>query len=367
MWMGRGGDPLVSVVVPAWNAELTLAETLRSISAQSYTNLEIIIVDDGSSDATAEVAAEFCSVDPRARLLRQDNGGVASARNAGIKEAKGEWIAPIDADDLWHATKIRKQVSAALSAAEAVGLVYCWYHYIDAQSRVIGSRAGWVTSGRALRQLAYENFVGNGSAPLMRREAILAAGGYDSTLRARQAQGCEDLLLQLLIARSWPVVAVPEYLVGYRVQPGTMSRDAAQMRRSWELIFDELRQRRVDVPERVARRAIGIQMFEFAEESALRGKWAEAIRLLGKGFRLDPLRCSLHLLYRSCRLLVRLARGRRTAPEPVPFRDADTMTGYQLDPDALRAPARVLRQFDAARLSKLRQFDQRDHIGRGSG
>src|SRR5690242_18385247 len=124
-------SPLISVVVPAWNAQATLGETLASVAAQTYDKLEIIIVDDGSTDRTADVAREFCEAEPRARLIRKKNGGVASARNAGIAEAKGDWIAPIDADDLWHPTRVAKMVAAALATPKPVGFVYCWQRPID--------------------------------------------------------------------------------------------------------------------------------------------------------------------------------------------------------------------------------------------
>lgn len=356
--MNGSGAPLVSVVVPAWNAADTLAETLRSVSAQNYANIEIIIVDDGSTDDTAAVAAEYCALEPRARLVRQDNAGVAAARNRAIAEAKGEWVAPIDSDDLWNPAKIEKQVAAALDSSPHLGFVYCWYHFIDDKSRVIGSRAGWVASGSALRQLAYENFVGNGSAALFARSAINEVGGYDPGLRRRGAQGCEDLLLQLLIAASRPVAAVPEYLVGYRVGRSRMSSDSTQMRRSWEAVFETLQQRGIEIPPRVARWALGIQMFGFAETSALQGRPLESLRLLVRGFRLDPLRCSLHLFYRLTRLAVRLVRGRRRRFDPVPFAQADPTRHVELDANALPRLAGMLQSHDRWRLASLRSRDQ---------
>lgn len=349
--------PLVSVVVPAWNSAATLDETLRSVSAQTYSSIEVIIVDDGSTDSTAQVAAEYCAREPRARLIRQSNGGVASARNRAIAEARGEWVAPIDADDLWHPGKLDKQVAAALAAAEPPGFVYCWYHYIDESSRVIGSRTGWVTRGRALRQLAYENFVGNGSAALFRRSAVLEVGGYDSSLRARRAQGCEDLLMQMLIVRTWAVAAVPEYLVGYRVRPGAMSGDCAQMLRSWQLVFDTLRERGIELPPRLVRWSLGIEMLGTAEAVGRSGDRRTALRLLGNALRFDPLRCGLTLAYRACRLAARLVRGRRDRPGPVPFGQADSKSAVELDADSLPGFSALLRRLDERRLERLRVQD----------
>src|SRR5690349_4931277 len=214
-------QPLVSVVLPAYNSQRTLAETLRSIARQSYRNLEIIIVDDGSSDGTAAVAAAFCAEDERARLLSQPNSGVAAARNRGLAAATGEWVAMIDADDLWHPTKIEKQVTAALAAPEPPGFVYCWFRTIDEEGRVTGSGEAHAVRGPALRRLLYVNFVGNGSAPLYARSAMVAAGGFEESLQADGAHGCDDALMQLRVARSSPVAVVPEFLVGYRHTPGS--------------------------------------------------------------------------------------------------------------------------------------------------
>src|SRR4051794_23345964 len=107
--------------MPAWNAEATISEALQSVAVQTYANLEIIIVDDGSADATAQLAERFCARDPRGRVISRSNGGPAAARNLGIAAARGEWIALIDADDLWHPTKLQKQISVALAVPEAPG------------------------------------------------------------------------------------------------------------------------------------------------------------------------------------------------------------------------------------------------------
>jgi glycosyltransferase involved in cell wall biosynthesis len=104
-----GSLPLVSVIVPAFNAATTLAEALGSALAQTYKNIEILVVDDGSTDATAAIAREFAAADGRVSLVRRSNGGIAAARNSGIAVSKGAYIAPLDADDLWHPTKIEKQ------------------------------------------------------------------------------------------------------------------------------------------------------------------------------------------------------------------------------------------------------------------
>jgi glycosyltransferase involved in cell wall biosynthesis len=343
-------QPLVSVIVPAFNAAATLAETLRSVAAQTYRELEIVIVDDGSTDATPAIAEAFCAAEPRARLIRKANGGVASARNRGIAEARGAWVAPVDADDLWHPAKIERQVAAALAAPERPGFVYCWFRVIDDQSRIIGAGERWRVEGRALGRLAFRNVVGNGSALLLSRAAALAAGGYDESLRARGAEGCEDVSLQLKVARRQGVALVPEYLVGYRFQPGSMSRNAAAMARSWELAHDQVRQ---EAPAEALRWNAGVRSFALAEARTGSGDWSAGLRLLTKAVRNDPARTGLHLLYRGCRLAARLVRGRRAVPAPVHFLEAAPHAEMRFDADELTGFARLLERFDAGRMARL--------------
>lgn len=99
---------LVSVIVPAYNAESTIRTTLEAILKQSYKNIEVLVVDDGSKDSTAEIVSVY--EDCRIVLIRKENGGVSSARNFGIKKARGEWIAFCDADDIWDNLKLEKQI-----------------------------------------------------------------------------------------------------------------------------------------------------------------------------------------------------------------------------------------------------------------
>jgi hypothetical protein len=347
--------PLATVVVPAFNAQATLAETLRAVAAQTYRRIEILIVDDGSTDATPEIAADFCASDSRARLIRKDNGGVASARNRGIAEARGDWVAPVDADDLWHPAKIERQIAAALAAPEAPGFVYCWFRVIDGAGRIIGAGEPWRVEGRVLGRLAYRNVVGNGSALLISRRAALEAGGYDESLRARGAEGCEDVALQLEIAQHHPAAVVPEYLVGYRFQPGSMSRNAGSMARSWELAHAPLQGQ---APPEVLRWNTGVRSFALAEANATQGKWGGASSLLLRALRNDPSRTGLHLLYRACRLAARLVRGRRPEREPILFLEADPSAEMRFDADELSGFARLLERFDQQRIARLEALER---------
>lgn len=344
--------PLVSVVIPAFNAETTLAESLASAAAQTYPNLEILIVDDGSTDATPEIAAAFCARAPHARVLRKPNGGVASARNCGIEGAKGEWIAPLDADDLWHPTKIAKQVDAALNAPRRPGFVYCWHQYIDERGEIRGSGPRVVVNGRGLRQLSYLNFVGNGSAPLIWRQALLEAGGYDASLRERGGEGCEDQKLQLQIARRHPIVAVAEDLIGYRSHPGSMSRRGRQMFRSWQLLVDDF-EREGLMPRRIARWVLGECNSWLADTMIAERSFGAAVRALAAALWLDPSRSAMMIPQRLARLAVRVLVGARPMRASKPFGSITDGHPVPLDQFELKLLARAVRRIDTARMRRL--------------
>jgi glycosyltransferase involved in cell wall biosynthesis len=233
---GVADAPLVTAVVPAHNAAKTIDETLKSVRAQTYRNLEILVVDDGSTDATAALVEAHASADPRVRLIRQANAGVAAARNRGISESAADFVAPVDADDLWMPTKIEKQMAAMRSRGPRCGLVYTWQTTIDEHGRVMSPRRRWESDGYVLPRMLYGNVVGSGSPALMRKEAVIEAGGYDASLRERGAQGCEDFKLYLQISERYEFAVIKEHLTGYRELRDAMSTDFLQMVRSDELV-----------------------------------------------------------------------------------------------------------------------------------
>ena len=234
------GRPLVSVIIPAFNAAAFVAETLASAQTQTWPALEIIVVDDGSTDDTAAIIEAAAASDPRITLLRQPNAGVAAARNLGIAAAQGEYIAPLDADDLWHPHNVAAQVEALERAGPATALAYASYVVIDERGVIQQYGAHRTIEARSDARLAFlgHNFIGNGSACVIRRDRVLSVGGYDTSLRARAAQGCEDLALYMALAERWDLAAVPRFLIGYRQHAAGMSLDSARMARSGHLVLE---------------------------------------------------------------------------------------------------------------------------------
>jgi glycosyltransferase involved in cell wall biosynthesis len=243
---------LVSVIVPAYNAQATVDETLRSVRTQTHANLEIIVVDDGSRDRTAEIVAAHAAADKRVRIIRQPNAGVADARNRGAREAGAQLLAFVDADDLWSPDKIEKQLVALRAGGPRIGLVYTWYAFIDKESRV-GAAYRPRDIGDVVEPLCRANFVGNGSSALVTRAAFNDAGGFDPTLRARGASGCEDWRFYFDVAERYHFALVPELLTGYRQDPSNMSGDPIRMLRSLGLVAKRMQFRQPQLRDAIAR------------------------------------------------------------------------------------------------------------------
>jgi glycosyltransferase involved in cell wall biosynthesis len=225
------------------NAECTIAATLDSIGRQTHANLDIVVVDDESTDASVAIVDQKIRQDRRVRLVRQKNAGVAAARNTGAAATAASFLAFVDADDLWAPTKIEFQLDALRRGNPTAGLAYCWFASIDRHDRVVSFGPQPLVEGDAMKSLCAANWIGNGSSLLMRRAAFEKAGGYDTTLRARGAEGAEDLLMCFRVAEHADFAVVPRYLVGYRATPGNMSSDSLQMFRSTELVLDEYRRK----------------------------------------------------------------------------------------------------------------------------
>jgi glycosyltransferase involved in cell wall biosynthesis len=218
-------DTLISVIIPAHNSAYFISRTLLSVLAQSHRALEVIVVDDGSCDDTPAIVEAMMAEDRRLTLVRTCNRGVSAARNIAIAHSQGEFIAPIDADDIWHPDKLALQLAKMRAGGPNVGLIYCWSRGIDENDRVILPAWNDVgVRGSVLKDLIVRGVVGNGSTPLIRRRYIEAVGGYDETMALN-----EDWKLYTELAAVCEFDFVPEFLTGYRlhVQSASMTSTRA--------------------------------------------------------------------------------------------------------------------------------------------
>jgi len=277
----------VSVIIPAYNAAATVERTIASVLNQSYTNLEVLVVDDGSTDETAALVQQMVDVAGRIRLLQKPNGGLVSARNHGIAHATGEFIAPVDADDLWHPQKIAKQVALMRKRGDQVGLIYTWGRGIDEDDRILKDLRTYRFRGDVYAALIVRGFVGSG-APLVRRRCVDEVGGYDASLSVRGATCCEDFKFSLDIAERCHFDLVPEFLWGYRFRSGSMSTHLENMVRSHELVLRDVRPRHPELPSKLFRWGRADQYMEYALYHLRDARFWQAGQLFLKALRDDP-------------------------------------------------------------------------------
>jgi glycosyltransferase involved in cell wall biosynthesis len=208
---------LVSVVIPAYNCARTIRQTLESALTQEDAELEVIVVDDGSSDATVEIVEAI--PDPRVRLVRQSNAGPAAARNTGTLQAHGDWVAYLDADDLWLPHKLRTQLTV-LSSRPDVFAVQASAYIVDDQLNVLWLNQCTQPENLLLAFLRFQNLPNAPSSWIVAREKLLEIGNWDADLAI-----LEDWEFSLRLARYCNPVCLPEPLSMYRQHPGNRSRE----------------------------------------------------------------------------------------------------------------------------------------------
>jgi glycosyltransferase involved in cell wall biosynthesis len=222
--------PEVSVVVPAYNAARFVASAIESVLAQTYDDYEILVVDDGSTDDTREVVNQYKSA--KIRYIAQKNAGVAVARNTGMAEGRGRWVAFLDADDTWFPTKLERQMHA-LRADSSARVCYSAFTVVDASLAPIGVRRS-ARVGTALEDLLLRgNIVGSICTVLCDREMILSTGGFDPRLSQ-----CADWEMWVRLAARTEFVYVDESLVTYRQHDSNMSRNAGLLETDSLLVLE---------------------------------------------------------------------------------------------------------------------------------
>ncbi|MBW8638922.1 glycosyltransferase family 2 protein [Hoeflea sp. WL0058] len=228
-----------SIVVPAYNCETMIAETLRSLLEQTFADFELIVVDDGSSDGTVDVVNSFD--DPRLRLVRQANRGLAGAHNTGVHEARGEFIGFCDADDLWLPEKLEKHV-AHLRSNPQVGISFAGSRMIDENGKPLGIDQKPKLRNITAIDVFKRNPIGNGSSAVIRAAALEGfayrpAGEterdwwFDETFR--QSDDIEGWL-RFIVTQDWVIEGIPGLLTDYRIHCSGLSSNIERQFESWD-------------------------------------------------------------------------------------------------------------------------------------
>ena len=299
---------LVSVVIPSYNAAGYITTAIESVFAQSFRPFEIIVVDDGSTDNTREALAPYQG---RITYRYQENRGVSAARNEGIRHARGELIALLDADDIWSAEKLALQVKAFCLHPEA-GLCFTDNSKYDAagilqESSLAAGLQQWISNhrergaeeisfGPLFQELLQRNCI-HTSTILARREVLEAAGLFDETFRV-----CEDYDLWLRIARLHPFLCVNRVLCGYRFHPEGLSGSMETRAALWNLqnirvLEKHLRNRWIPREyEAITRQVLGRRSFFAGWNYFSRNQFREARSLFLRSVQCEPFRMN-HWVY----------------------------------------------------------------------
>lgn len=213
--------PKVSIVIPAYNAMTYLPNTLASVLQQTFTDFEVLIIDDGSTDNIQQWVSKV--VDPRVKLISQTNQGVSAARNTGITHAQGKFIAFLDADDLWEATKLEKQLCCFNKNPE-LGLVYTWTAFIDHLEKPTGILITSQAEGNVWEQIVVRDMISNGSSAMVCKSCFEHIGLFDTQLTT-----AEDRDMWTRIAAHYSFGVVKEPLTLYRRHPYNTTNNIKNM------------------------------------------------------------------------------------------------------------------------------------------
>lgn len=216
--------PLISVIIPVYNGERTIKETIESVLNQTLSNFELLIINDGSQDSTLQIVSTI--QDARLQVFSYPNSGLSASRNRGISLAKGEYVSFIDADDLWTADKLETQLKALQENPQAA-VAYSWTNHIDEFGNFFRPGPDLTFNGDVYEKLLLSDFVGSGSNPLIRTYAFAEVGDFDESLKS-----AEDWDMWLRLAAHYHFVAVPSAQILYRVSASSMSFDVNKMEKS---------------------------------------------------------------------------------------------------------------------------------------
>jgi glycosyltransferase involved in cell wall biosynthesis len=233
----------ISVIIPVYNVDRFIASALQSVLDQTYRDFEVIVVDDGSPDRSVEICRQF--VDPRIKIIRQNNRGLSGARNTGIRHAKGEYIAFLDGDDVWLPDKLSQHIRH-LEKFPLVGVSFSFSEFMDEHGNRLDNYVITKTDNITLSDLFRTNPVGNGSAAVMRRQTIDAIGFTESRHGLQEKFYFDEdlsrnedyeILLRIMIQTHWEIAGIQRSLTLYRVNPSGLSANLDQQKQAWEQVL----------------------------------------------------------------------------------------------------------------------------------
>ncbi len=276
--------PLISVIIPVYNGEKTIRETIESVLNQTFREFELLVINDGSQDRTLEIVESI--QDSRLKVFSYPNAGQSTSRNRGIELATGEYISFIDADDLWTPDKLEAQVKVLQENPQAA-VAYSWTNWIDESSQLVGKGSHITEKGKVFAKLLLNDFVANGSNSLIRRQVLTEVGGFDASVTP-----AEDWDMWLRIAAHYEFVAVPSSQVLYRITPNSASFNVWKMEVSSLKVIEKAFAQAPESLHYLKRKSLG-NRYKYLTYKSIEGyperkKGLTAIRFLWQIIKNDP-------------------------------------------------------------------------------
>lgn len=289
---GSARAPRVSVVIPLYNSARWIEGSVNSVLAQTFSDFELIVVDDGGTDDGAEIAVR--SGDPRIRVVRQENRGLAGARNTGVRNARGAFVAFLDADDLWRPEKLARHMELLESDPEA-GVTFSWSELIDVDGAPLGMIQKPRTNSITQALIFCRNPIGNGSAPVLRRAVLDRIEfrhpehghtcWFDETFRQSEDIECWTRIA-LTVATGFACVQEP--LTLYRISSGGLSADTGRQLETWLRFRDKMAKIDPGFVQAIGPLAKAYQLRYLARRSIYDGEARRALSLMTQALVSSP-------------------------------------------------------------------------------
>lgn len=309
--------PMISVVMPAYNASRYVGQAIESVLKQTFTDFELLIIDDGSTDSTLEIANHYAMRDRRIKVLAQANQGVSATRNRGVRVAKGQFIAFLDADDLWLPDKLAAHIEH-FHANPNLAVSFSRVEFVSPD----GEPTGQISTSRLVNlkpeDFLYENPTTTMSNPVSRAEVFAQVGGF-----AEDMSYSEDLewLFRVMSHRRqppWQIEGIDRVSIYYRASPSGLSASLYRMESGWDLLIAKAREYAPDLIKQHYALARAVHL-RYLARRAFRLNLPPKVgldfinRSIGSDWRIflrEPRRTLLTLLATYGRYLLSLFKGR---------------------------------------------------------
>lgn len=287
--------PLVSVILPVYNVEKFVAQAIESVLAQSFEDFELLIVNDMSPDSSRKICASYN--DSRVRIIdHRENRGLAGARNTGIRQAKGAYLAFLDSDDFWHVDKLKSHVEH-LNTSPQVGISFSRSDFVNEGGEHLGMKQMPTLTGITTKTLMCRNPIGNGSAPVIRRQVFDDIGwlddlyGFSETYyfddKFRQSEDIE-CWIRIKITTDWEIEGLSESLTYYRLNSASLSANTEKQLASWEAVMEKTASYAPDEVKQWGPLARGYQYRYLARQSLRTNDGESALKMSIDAIRISP-------------------------------------------------------------------------------